>query len=136
LSDLGLVARETGQFEEAIRYYEEALTLMRRTGNQGGQADTWRMMARTYLLQKQPDEALACCRTSLAVAERLHDELRIGGAWYMMAECYEQLGRLREAADLLDRVVRVDRKYRLPKLEENTRRLNTLRARLSNGTDS
>jgi len=97
-------------------------------------ADGWRMMARTYLLQKRADEALACCRTSLAVAERMHDELRIGGAWYLMAECYEQGGHLEEAADLLARVVRVDEKYQLPKLAENTKRLDALRRRLEGDT--
>jgi len=107
---------------------------MRRTSNHGGMADGWRMMARTYLLQKRADEALACCRTSLAVAERMHDELRIGGAWYLMAECYEQGGHLEEAADLLARVVRVDEKYQLPKLAENTKRLDALRRRLEGDT--
>ena len=93
------------------------------------------MMARTYLLQERGDEALACCRTSLAVAERMHDELRIGGAWYLMAECYEKAGQLEEAATLLERVVRVDRKYQLPKLAENTQRLHALRARLAGEAD-
>jgi tetratricopeptide (TPR) repeat protein len=132
-SDLGLVARETGHFGEAMGYYEQSLTLMRRTDNQGGMADGWRMMSRTYLMQGRAEEALACCRTSLAVAERMRDELRIGGAWYLMAECFERSDRLQEAADLLERVVQVDRKYRLPKLAENTKRLEALRARLEAG---
>jgi tetratricopeptide (TPR) repeat protein len=93
------------------------------------------MMARTYLLQERGEEALACCRTSLAVAERMHDELRIGGAWYLMAECYEKAGQLEEAANLLERVVRVDHKYQLPKLAENTQRLLTLRTRLNGQAD-
>ncbi len=38
----GLVAKETGQFEDPIRYYEHSLVLMRRLGNQGGVADAWR----------------------------------------------------------------------------------------------
>ena len=44
VSDLGLVARETGQCEEALRFYEQSLVLMRRLSNQGGVADAWRMM--------------------------------------------------------------------------------------------
>src|SRR5437773_2059464 len=130
-SDLGLVARETGQYDDATRCYEQSLSLMRRTGNQGGMADAWRMMGRTYVMQKRYEEALACCRTSLAVAERGGDELRAGGARYVMAQCYEEIGWHEEAADLLEWVVRMDRKYRLPKLEENSRRLEALRARLA-----
>jgi len=40
------------------------------------------------------------------------------------------MGRFQEAAQLLERVVEMDRKYHLPKLEENTKRLEGLRQRL------
>jgi tetratricopeptide (TPR) repeat protein len=131
LSDLGLVARETGDLVGALDYYEQSLVLMQRVGNQGGIADAWRMKGRTYLAQKRYEEALACCQTSLAMAERHRDELRAGGARYVMAQCQEEQGHLREAAELLERVVAMDRKYRLPKLEENTLRLQVLRQRLA-----
>ena len=39
-----------------------------------------------------------------AIAERMGDELRTGGARYVLAGCFEQMGRLREAADLLEQV--------------------------------
>ncbi len=42
-------------------------------------------------------------------------------------------GRLREAADLLEQVVAMDRKYNLPKLQENIGRLDALRVRLAEG---
>jgi hypothetical protein len=47
-----------------------------------------------------------------------------------LVQCYEETGKLREAADLLELVVHMDRKYQLPKLEENTQRLAALRASL------
>jgi tetratricopeptide (TPR) repeat protein len=130
-SDLGLVARETGLSHEAHRYYQLSLELMRRLGNQGGMADAWRMIGRTYLVERQYDEAMACCRTSQAIAERLRDELRTGGARYVLAQCHEDRKEWREAADLLDLVVEMDRKYRLPKLEENVARLQALRERVA-----
>jgi tetratricopeptide (TPR) repeat protein len=129
-SDLGLVARETKVYEQAIGYYEQSLVLMRRLGNEGGVADAWRMIGRTFLLQQRFDDAIACFQTSQSIAERSHDELRTGGARYALAQCYEETGKLREAADLLELVVHMDRKYHLPKLEENTQRLAVLRARL------
>lgn len=132
-SDLGFVARETGQSTEAMRYYEQSLALMKRLGNEGGMADAWRMMARTHLMQQRYEDAVACCRTSQAIAERMRDELRTGGARYVMAGCCEQLGRLQEAADLLELVVEMDRKHNLPKLQENIGRLEALRARLAEG---
>jgi tetratricopeptide (TPR) repeat protein len=103
---------------------------MRRLGNLGGVADAWRMIGRTFMIEKRYDEAIACCQTSQSIAERLRDELRTGGARYLLAQCYEEMGRLREASDLLELVVDMDRRYGLPKLEENTLRLKRLRARL------
>ena len=91
---------------------------------------------RTYVIQKRYHEAIACCQTSQSIAERLRDELRTGGARYVLVQCYEELGQLQEAADLLDQVVSMDRKYRLPKLEENTQRLNMLRLRLASAIQS
>ncbi len=131
LSDLGLVAKETGQFTQALDYYYRSGTLMRRVGNQAGSADVFKMMARMYLAWERSDDAVACAQTSLAIAERLGDALRMGGAWYVLADCHEAAGRDAEAARYLERVVRVDRKYGLPKLEENTRRLQALRQRLA-----
>lgn len=89
------------------------------------------MIGRTFLMQKRYDEAVACCQTSQSIAERLGDELRTGGARYVLAQCHEEMGRLQDAVDLLEQVVNMDRKYRLPKLEENLRRLETLRACLA-----
>ncbi|MBH0180248.1 MAG: tetratricopeptide repeat protein [Nitrospira sp.] len=129
-SDLGLVARETGHFDEAIDWYEQSLVLMRRLDNQGGVADAWRMIGRTFLVQRRYGDAIACCQTSQSVAERSRDELRAGGARYVLAQCYEETGRLEDAAYLLKQVVNMDRKYQLPKLEENTRRLAALQARI------
>lgn len=129
-SDLGLVARETGNCDEALRYYEQSLLLMRRLGNQGGITDAFRMMARTYLRLQRFEDAQACCRTSLAIAERNHDELRMAGAWYVMADCCEQQDKIDEAAGWLERVVEIDRKFQLPKLQENAKRLSDLHERL------
>jgi hypothetical protein len=55
----------------------------------------------------------------------------MAGAWYLLAGIREEQGNRVEAADLLERVVAVDRKYRLPKLEENTRRLAAMRERIA-----
>ena len=130
LSDLGLVAKETLQYDQAMDYYSQSINLMKRVGNDSGQADVFKMMARMYLAWDRINDAIACGQTSLAIAERLRDELSMGGACYVLASCYEILGHDKEAARFLYRVVRIDRKYGLPKLEENTRWLDVLRQRL------
>src|SRR2546425_209825 len=70
-----------------------------------------------------------CAPTSLGISRRLRDELRVAGACYLLAGIREEEGKIAEAAELLERVVAIDRKYQLPKLEENTRRLEALRER-------
>ncbi len=111
-------------------YYAQSITLMKRVGNHAGQADVYKMMARLYLAWKRVEDAIACAHTSLALAERMRDELRMGGSWYVLAGCHEELGQDEQAARFLQRVVRVDRKYGLPKLEENTARLQVINKRL------
>src|SRR2546427_6938633 len=39
-SNLGLVARETGDYDQALAHYERSLTLMRRLGNQADRKST------------------------------------------------------------------------------------------------
>ena len=136
LSDLGLVARETGQEAEALDFYQESLVLMRRVGNDAGQADVFRMMARLYLNQHRIDEAQSCTLTSLDVARRLKDELRMGGAWYVLASCHEARGEWQQAIHYLQKVVHVDEKYQLPKLAENTQRLQALSTRVATSSET
>jgi hypothetical protein len=65
------------------------------------------------------------------VARRLKDELRMGGAWYVLASCSEARGEWEKAVQYLQKVVKVDEKYQLPKLAENTERLQALLSRLA-----
>ena len=75
-----MVARETGQFDDALRYYERSLGLMQRLANQGGMADAWRMIGRTFLVQQRYDlcdhrhfrQCHRCASKSNRCAGRLH----------------------------------------------------------------
>jgi hypothetical protein len=53
-------------------------------------------------------------------------------ALYHQASLYEKTGDLASAADCLARVVAIDEKYGLPKLEENRRRLFKIRKAIKN----
>src|SRR5206468_12056498 len=128
-ASLGLVARETGDCEQALVHDERSLTLMRRLGNQAGVADAYRMIGKTYVLRKRYDDAAACALTSLGISRRPRDELRVAGACYLLAGMREEEGKMAEAAELLEREVAIDRRYLLPKPEENPPRLEALRER-------
>ncbi len=104
---------------------------MRRIGNQPGVADVYRMMARTYATRQMWEEAASCVQTSLEIAQRLGDDLRLAGAMYVLAGVREQQGRIDDAINLFERVVQYDRQYQLPKLQENMQRLAALQERQS-----
>src|SRR5678815_1812804 len=125
LGNLGNLRADAGEWDRAKAYYLEALDLMCKTQDDAGKAVLFSDLG---LIAR---EAIACCQTSQSIAERAHDELRTGGARYVLAQCYEETGKLREAADLLELVVHMDRKYQLPKLQENIQRLAVLHARLA-----
>jgi tetratricopeptide (TPR) repeat protein len=88
------------------------------------------------LSQRRFEEAQSCTLTSLDVARRLKDELRMGGAWYVLANCHEAQKEWKKAFHYLQKVVRVDEKYQLPKLAENTQRLEALSTRLATSPES
>src|SRR5439155_14314212 len=102
-----------------------------RIGNQPGVADAYRMMARTYATRQMWEEAASCVQTSLEIAQRLGDDLRLAGAMYVLAGVREQQGRIDDAIKLFERVVQYDRQYQLPKLQENMQRLAALHERQS-----
>ena len=128
-SDLGLVGRETGDIEEAMRQYERALALMQRLGHHAGVADVYRMIGKTHVVRQRLEEGAACALSSLEISRRLRDELRTAGALYLLACIREEQGYVAEAIELFEQVVALDRKYQLPKLQENVKRLSILRER-------
>jgi tetratricopeptide (TPR) repeat protein len=55
----------------------------------------------------------------------------MAGAWYVLASCYEAQGQWSQAVRYLQKVIRIDQKYQLPKLDENTQRLHALMTHLT-----
>lgn len=80
---LGIIARDEGRYEEAVRHGTEAIELALDVGNQWMAAKAREELAETLLDNNRIDEA----RTTLADA----------------AACYDQIGSQARAARLLDR---------------------------------
>jgi tetratricopeptide (TPR) repeat protein len=131
LSNLALIARGRGDWPRAQSLYERAIALTQRIGDPVGLAGLYNGLGKTYLLMGRHDDATACCSTALAIAERAGDDRLMAAAWYQLAFVYEGRGLLDRAVAMMERVVEVDEKYRLPKLEENRRRLREWRNRLA-----
>jgi tetratricopeptide (TPR) repeat protein len=130
---MGLLARELGEYAGAVAAFEAALVLMRRADDRRGVAAVYTNLARTFHLMGRLDDAYACGSTALAMAERSGDELAVASARYHLAGICEARGDRSAAAAHLRIVVDVDRRYGLPKYDENRARLAALEAKETPG---
>lgn len=124
--NLALVIRDEGNLASAVEYLQTGIRQLRRFGDSPELARTINSLGKTYLMQARMDEAKICCEEALAISTRLKDDLGMAGAWYNLVAVHEHMGALDEAIEFLTRVVEVDERYELPKLEENRTRLRRL----------
>ncbi len=71
LNNLGLLAYDQGHLEEAARYYEQALAIVREVGDRAGEATTLHNIASVEEALGQLDDAERHYRESLAVYTEL-----------------------------------------------------------------
>jgi tetratricopeptide (TPR) repeat protein len=127
LGNLGLIARGRGDSDRAIQLTERAVVLMKRVGDRAGTAGLYNQLGKTYRLMCRLPDAEACCRTALDIAGRLGDERLEAAARYHLAFIHAEQGQFAQAVEMMERVVAIDAKYQLPKLEENRGWLNQWR---------
>jgi tetratricopeptide (TPR) repeat protein len=125
--NLAFVLREEGYPDQAVWYYERSIFELRRLGPSAELARFLNSLGRTQALQGQHDKALRSSQEALSISEQLQDELGMAAAWYHLAGLYEKTGNIEEATRLMTRVVSIDERFGLPKLEENRRRLEKLK---------
>jgi len=125
--NLALAVRDEGDLDGASDYLEKAIRLLKSFGDSPELARNINSLGKTFLMRGRPEEARCRCEEALAISVRLKDELGMASAWYNMAALNESTGRLDKAVDCLTRVVEVDERYGLPKLNENRHRLERLK---------
>jgi tetratricopeptide (TPR) repeat protein len=124
--NLALAVRDEGDAGSAAKYLEKAIRLLRSYGDTPELARTLNSLGKTFLMLDRPDEARTRCEEALVISTRLKDDLGKASAWYNIAAVHESAGRLEEAAEFLARVIEIDERYGLPKLNENRTRLERL----------
>jgi tetratricopeptide (TPR) repeat protein len=72
LTNLGVLYRKQGKYEQALAYQQEALTNCRELGRLEGQAVSLQEMGHTLRALERYDEARACWREALTIFERLN----------------------------------------------------------------
>lgn len=126
--NVGLIDRDEGDLDSAVRRFSEAARYAKRAGDDYRLAGIFSSIAKTRLLADDLTAAEDACLTSLAICERIGHELGRATALYHLAEVYERTGEKSRAVKTLTEVVRLDRRFGLPKLEENSRRLKALKS--------
>jgi tetratricopeptide (TPR) repeat protein len=96
---LGMIAQERRQFDEAERWYRQSLAIEERIGNEHGQGSTLHQLGRIAQERRQFDEAERWYRQSLAIEERIGDE-------YGQASTLHQLGRIAQERRQFDEAER------------------------------
>jgi diguanylate cyclase (GGDEF)-like protein/putative nucleotidyltransferase with HDIG domain len=96
----GDAAERQGQRGEARKCYERALYSLGRDGDPSRAAAVLRWIARTYMVDADPDAALDCLEAALAVAQACGDDAGAGHAINVKAGVYWQRGNLDSAEEL------------------------------------
>lgn len=93
LGQLGYVHRRRGQFDEAVRYYDESIAIHKRLNNLRAYADMLNSIGFVYKLQGKMDEALRSCKIALRIRNALFkaskvSEVSIGLTLSTMGQIY------------------------------------------------
>ncbi|WP_323056038.1 AfsR/SARP family transcriptional regulator [Streptomyces sp. NEAU-W12] len=97
LNDLGLAVQYAHRYDEAITYYDEAITLARRLGHRSGEASTTVNAALARLRSGREDEAVSACATALTLLRGLGDHTGEAYALYVLGLAMHAQQRYDEA---------------------------------------
>ncbi|MEU4403524.1 tetratricopeptide repeat protein [Streptosporangium sp. NPDC023963] len=98
LHQLGMIAQERGEFERALEYYRQSLTISEELGNRAGMASGYHHLGIIAQKRGKFERALEYYHQALTIDEELGD--RVG-----MAAGYHQLGRIAEVRGEFERAL-------------------------------
>ena len=105
LLNAGNAARESGQTEEALRHYEEALEKARTLGDKVGEAWTWSEIAHLQQSKGELEKALESFQKTLTLMTGLGNDLVEGNTLANIGWVYHFMGRSKEAKEHLERAL-------------------------------
>ena len=73
LNNIGAVYQDTGQPQEALRYFQQALPIVKEVGNRAGEATTLNNIGAVYRDTGQPQEALRCYQQASPIRREVGD---------------------------------------------------------------
>jgi tetratricopeptide (TPR) repeat protein len=102
LNTIGYVHALMTDYETALEYCQEGLSMRQRLGLRRGEGLSWSTLGEVYRYKGKYENALACYAPALAIFEEGDDEENIARVRQQRGVCYVEMGRYEEArADLL-----------------------------------
>ncbi|NEO11737.1 MULTISPECIES: HEAT repeat domain-containing protein [unclassified Moorena] len=92
---------ESKQFDEALIYYEEALQLYRKLGDQAEIASTLTTIGNVFQGLEHYDQALSSYQEAVAISEQINNQVSQASALGGLGETYLSLGDYQQAIDYL-----------------------------------
>jgi tetratricopeptide (TPR) repeat protein len=112
-----LVYNGLGDRQQALSYYQRALTIREEVGEQAGLAATLNNIGSVYDGLGDRQQALSYYQRALTITEEVGDRWGENVTRYNMAMIYRSQGQFEEAVEALRQVVELDQQLQHPGLE-------------------
>ncbi|MCP4255183.1 MAG: CHAT domain-containing protein [Candidatus Scalindua sp.] len=99
-----------GQYEKAIKYYEEALAIARKLGQEGSVATALNNIGEVYRSWGQYEKAIKYFEEALAIARKLGQEGSVATALNNIGEVYRSWGQYEKAIKYYEEALAIARK--------------------------
>lgn len=105
LNNLGLIAQETGKYDEALKYYQRSIVIDQRLGDAGGAATTKRNLVDIYIYKGNSKKALDLSNELLLFYQDNFDKDGIMRSLINRAAIFDNLKLYNEAIFDLDKAI-------------------------------
>uniref|UniRef100_A0A8D8YHZ0 G-protein-signaling modulator 2 n=1 Tax=Cacopsylla melanoneura TaxID=428564 RepID=A0A8D8YHZ0_9HEMI len=92
-SQLGNAYFYLGDYQKAMQYHKQDLTLARNMEDKLGEAKSSGNLGNTLKVMGKYDEAMVCCKRHLEISRQLNDKLSEGRALYNLGNVYHAKGK-------------------------------------------
>lgn len=135
-NNLALMELATQRPDAAVTRFQQALERHRVVGDELGLANTFSQFGKALLSQGDLQQAERCLNNASEHFIKLGQEPSEAAVLRLLADIYETRRDHVSALRCLERAVHVDRRYQLPEIDNDQKRLTLIRARGREAQDS
>ncbi len=109
LGNLGSAYRVLGEVQRAIEYFEQALTIARKTGYRRGEGTTLEDLGNVYRELGDVQRAIECYEQALAIAREIGHRRGEGARLGNLGSAYRVLGKVQRAIEYFEQALAIAR---------------------------